>query len=100
MNYQYRQAHATPGLCPSARGRASRCSGSSLSAAPEFEALRANAARIKRFVALYQYLLAAPAGDDALEACRIVRALGYNAAALLPQLVQTYYCSDTLDVWA
>jgi len=89
-------------------------------APPEFEALRIQAPKIKRFVARHgersaeifaralrasfrgprqfaDFLTSEPFADEAAEACLIVRALGYNAAALLPQLISSYYCRPNVD---
>lgn len=86
----------------------------------EFEAIRRQAPKIKRFVARYgersshifaravkasfhgpeafaEFLLAEPDPGERIEACLIVRALGYNAAALLPQLIASYYCRPFVD---
>jgi hypothetical protein len=89
-------------------------------APPEFEALRLQAPKIKRFVARHgersawifaralqasfrgpqrfaDFLLSEPGADEPAEACLIVRALGYNAAALLPELISSYYCRPYVD---
>lgn len=86
----------------------------------EFEAIRRQAPKIKCFVARHgersarifaralracfrgpsqfaEFLTSEPAGDEAVEACVIVRSLGYRAAALLPQLVTSYYCRSYFD---
>lgn len=86
----------------------------------ELEAIRRQAPKIKRFVARYgerssyifgralqasfsgpqafaAFLLAEPNRRERIEACLIVRALGYNAAALLPQLIASYYCRPHVD---
>jgi hypothetical protein len=87
---------------------------------PEFEAIRLQAPKIKRFVARHgersarifaralrasfhgpqqfaDFVLSEPQADEPAEACLIVRAIGYDAAALLPQLIATYYCRPTVD---
>jgi hypothetical protein len=92
-------------------------------APPELEAIRLQAPKIKSFVARHgersarifaralgasfrgsapfrEFLLSEPACDDPAEACLIVRALGYNAAALLPQLIASYYCTPHVDRFA
>ena len=89
-------------------------------APPELEAIRVQAPKIKRFVARYgerssnifaralaasfhgprefaQFVTCGGDTDERIEACLIVRALGYNAAALLPQLIATYYCRSQCD---
>jgi hypothetical protein len=89
-------------------------------APPELEAIRRQAPKIKQFVArngerssqifaralkasfsgpqaFAEFLLAEPEPRERIEACLIVRALGYNAAALLPQLIASYYCRPHLD---
>jgi hypothetical protein len=86
----------------------------------EFEQIGACAPRIKSFVAkhgersslIFARALAASFNgshrsvtfvlnerptDDPTEACAIVRALGHEAASLLPQLVRTYYCQHLID---
>jgi hypothetical protein len=86
----------------------------------ELEAIRRQAPKIKRFVACYgersahifaralkasfsgpsalaAFLLAEPDSRERIEACLIVRALGFNAAALLPQLIASYYCRSYVD---
>jgi hypothetical protein len=93
------------------------------SAPAELLALRRGAPRIKAFVArhgersitvfaqaleasfkdperLTHFLLTAPLRDDPAEACRIVRSIGFSAAALLPQLVASYYCKTMVDRYA
>lgn len=88
--------------------------------APEVEALRLQAPKIKRFVARYgerserifalalkasfsgpqafaEFVQVEPHSGEHVEACLIVRALGYKAAALLSQLIATYYCRSFLD---
>lgn len=89
-------------------------------APPELEAIRRQAPKIKRFVARHgerasyifahalkasfngphafsAFLLGEPEAGERIEACLIVRALGYNAAALLPQLIASYYCGPHID---
>lgn len=86
----------------------------------ELEAIRRQAPKIKRFVARHgerssyifaralkasfagphafsAFLLGEPEPAERIEACLIVRALGYNAAALLPQLIASYYCRPHVD---
>lgn len=87
---------------------------------PEIEAIRLQAPKIKRFVARYgerserifalalkasfsgpatfaAFIQAGPQGPERIEACLIVRALGYKAAALTSQLIANYYCRSFLD---
>ena len=89
----------------------------------EFDRIRLQSARIKRFVARHgersglifahalsasfqaedefvRRLVDAPASDEFAEACSIVRALGRDAACLLPQLVRTYYHPAQIDRYA
>ena len=89
----------------------------------EFEHIRENSAEIKQFVARHgehsamifaraltasfkpedeflRYLMGAPRGDEFSEACEIVRSVGRDAAALLPQLVFSYYHHSQLDRYA
>ncbi|MBV8433419.1 MAG: hypothetical protein JO029_03960 [Candidatus Eremiobacteraeota bacterium] len=86
----------------------------------ELESLRRQAPKIKRFVARHgegsalifaaalrasfsgpsqftSFLLSQPPCNDAAEACLIVRALGYNSAALLPQLIASYFRTPRVD---
>jgi hypothetical protein len=86
----------------------------------EFERIRACAPRIKSFVGKHgersslifaralaasfngshrfvTFVLNERPADDPAEACAIVRALGHDAASLLPQLVRTYYCEHLID---
>jgi len=86
----------------------------------ELEAIRRQAPRIKRFVARHgersshifaralkasfsgpqsfaAFLTAGPNVQERIEACLIVRSLGHNAAALLPQLIASYYCRPYVD---
>jgi hypothetical protein len=83
--------------------------------APELEAIRRQGPKIKQFVARYgarssrifaralrasfsgpktfaTFVFCEPNPRERIEACLIVRALGYNAAALLPQMISSYYC--------
>ena len=89
----------------------------------EFGQIRSNSSRIKSFVARHgehsamifaraltasfkpedeflRYLMGAPRGDEFSEACEIVRSVGRDAAALLPQLVFSYYHHSQLDRYA
>ncbi len=61
---------------------------------------RAMAASFNGETRLIRFLLNEAPSHDPQEACRIVRALGYEAAALLPQLIATYYCTHLIDVSA
>lgn len=86
----------------------------------ELEAIRRQAAKIKRFVARYgersshifaralqasfsgpepfaAFVAGEPYPGERIEACLIVRALGFNAAALLPELIASYYCRPHVD---
>lgn len=88
--------------------------------APELEAIRLQAPKVKRFVATYgerserifalaleasfsgpqafaEFVAGEPHCRERVEACLIVRALGYKAAALLSQLIANYYGRSFLD---
>ncbi len=88
----------------------------------EFEHIRDHSSQIKKFVArhgehsamifaraltasskqgdeYFRFLVGAPRDDDFDEACQIVRSIGRDAAALLPQLVFTYYHRAQLDLY-
>lgn len=87
---------------------------------PELEAIRLQAPKIKRFVARYgersehifahalkasfsgpqafaEFVQGEPNRPARIEAGLIVRALGYEAAALLSQLIANYYCRSLFD---
>ena len=89
----------------------------------EFEHIRENSLQIKGFVARHgehsamifaralkasfqpedeflRYLMGAPRDDEFNEACKIVRSVGREAAALLPQLIFSYYHRTQLDRYA
>lgn len=88
----------------------------------EFAHIREQSSQIKQFVArhgehsamifaraltasskhgdeFFRYRSGAPRDDDFDEACEIVRSVGRDAAALLPQLVFTYYHRSQLDLY-
>ena len=87
---------------------------------PEFEAIRRQGPKIKQFVARHgarssqifaraltasfagpkafaKFVFSTPEPRERIEACLIVRALGYRAAAMLPQLISSYYCGTHID---
>ncbi|MHB8146559.1 MAG: hypothetical protein ACYDGM_04765 [Vulcanimicrobiaceae bacterium] len=89
----------------------------------ELDQIRSNSTRIKDFVARHgersasifaralsasfqpsdeflRRLIDAPRSDDFAEACSIARAVGRDAAALLPQLVLSYYHPVRIDRYA
>jgi hypothetical protein len=86
----------------------------------ELEAIRTQAAKIKRFVARHgersarifaralaasfrgperftEFLISEPDEDEPVEACTIVRALGRQAASLVPLLISGYYRNCWID---
>lgn len=57
-------------------------------------ALRASFSGPKAFAA---FVFSEPDPRERIEACLILRALGYDAAALLPQFISSYYCRTRID---